>query len=173
MKMFNYFVFFTVILGANLYAKEAVTGVELINKDNQPIWVTIRQDGKEIIAQKEFKPASDLLSRSLRWLQLSTEYQAKIDSNEPVELLIWYQKEQNKRQSYKPLTTDLPAKHYFFKGGKTIFVNWNNDVLYPQKGTAEGLRGSTDSGLSLNNNVTQEDIASAESGFFTGGLLSR
>lgn len=56
-----------------------------------------------------------------------------------------------------PLTNTAQQKLYIVQPGKTIYVAWENSSLRPQKGRGVFQR-TTQSGWSLNNNVTPADL---------------
>lgn len=45
-----------------------------------------------------------------------------------------------------------------FSLNKTIYVNWDGQKLYHQKGPLMGIMGKTDRGYSLKNNIADNDI---------------
>ncbi len=56
-----------------------------------------------------------------------------------------------------PITNAAQQKLYIIQPGKTMYVAWENSALRPQKGRGVFQR-TTQSGWSLNNNVTPADI---------------
>jgi hypothetical protein len=123
---------------------QAEPNFELYNKDKAMgrIKVTVNVGGKNIVTDKI--------------VDFDEAYQATIDPQQPVRLTI-------------TLTTP-GQRHYMLNApGKTKYLSWDTSksaTLYPQTGPLKGLmgrynpfgQGKTESGLPLNNNISESQI---------------
>ncbi|MBA3954529.1 J domain-containing protein [Candidatus Dependentiae bacterium] len=125
---------------------KADANFELWNKLSTPIYYSL---GKSTINPKDEAKNYDLLKLD------STKYTyATLDLNKKNQLILSLQEP----QINKPLSVYL----YEFTPGKTIYVRAtaeNNKLVFgPQSGPLFGLRGKTERGYPLGNNVKESDI---------------
>jgi len=119
----------TVLMTGSITAQATDPGFEVQNKSDT-IFVKIKNDDKFVTTVKAEKEKTASFN---------------IDTRKETVLYI-----------YKSNPTDpsiAPFRVYKIKVGKTIYVTWNNDSLYPETGPMKGLTGNTKTGYSLKNNV--------------------
>ena len=135
-------IFFTIasiLTIATSCAIEAVTNFELFNKASEPINYKLSIYRRQILygnieSNEKSKEIFDLKNEN-------------VSENDAIYLEI--------------ITSTGTTKFRIVAPNKTKYVTWNpakSPSLYPQTGPMWGLKGTTESGLPLNNNVTQSQI---------------
>ncbi len=117
--------------------KNAFFNFEIKNKSSDPIWVELSSSGNMLL---NATPVAAMLKKERGYLR-----SGNIDTMRHLNVTIY----RNNNQS---------EEHHIYADGKTIFLTWDGKKLRPQTGTLFGLSKRTDSGLSLKNNVTIDDI---------------
>jgi hypothetical protein len=118
--------------------KSVFFNFEIMNKSAVPIWVELSTSGNMLLDATGVAP---MFNKKERGYLRSGD----IDTMRHLNVTIY----RNNKQ---------PEEHHIYADGKTIFLTWDGKDLRPQTGTFLGLSKTTDSGLSLKNNVTIDDI---------------
>jgi len=152
---------------ATTYADSKI-GFEMINKSKQPIWFVI-VNGDELSNLYSL----DGLTNKRHEIRLSN-----IDISQPTKLAVWFSNPgpSNKIDYSRPfglpfgqqkpkVFTPTPNRVYSFIPNRTIYLTWDEkNIARPQSGPlkipgmSKGILGKTDSNLSLEINVTPNDI---------------
>lgn len=119
---------------------------ELSNKSELPIRVTLSRSYDShidnIVAQDtELKPKDKMRIKSLN------------NKLFDIVLTITYP-DKNNMNNEKKLDITIPAS----RADKQILIKFYNEAVVPQIGTFSGLSGTTESGIKIENNVTEHDI---------------
>lgn len=113
---------------------------EIMNKASNPIFVTIQNDGKTLVENRQVA-GSRGSAGTYGYLRLSG-----INTTKPTILIVRY------LDDARIYTVDTDQ-------GETIFLTWDkNNFPRPQTGPLFGLLGQTESGLSLGDNIGKNQI---------------
>lgn len=139
------------------YAETGI-GFELVNKSATPIWIAIR-NGLNLPQIPDLVKTGEMV-------------RYKIDINQDTKLYVWF-KDPGLTEKKKPTgwfeklitsaatgaATFVADKEYSFPKGKTIYLTWDKEKFpRAQTGPLGGILNKTDSGLSLKNNVSKDQI---------------
>ncbi len=131
-----------------VYGRDTQVGFELINKSNNPIWITLIQSGNKIIENRMVPGAGYLVYGRTA---------ANININKKGYMLLIYKQDAAVNKDQESLVYSL-EKNLSRDLDKTIYVEWNGRDLSPQRGVLGGAVNATTSGYSLDANITAEDI---------------
>ncbi len=145
-----------------VYGKNSPIGLEIINKNKAPFWFALK-NGPDIysrLGKTAFKLEGE------KFLQRS-EARYNLDIDEPTFIAVW-NNDPGKVEFKKTAVFGLmgakaffpqPDELYTFTEGKTIYLTRTpKGDFKPETGPLKGLLGTTDSKLSLKNNVQEKDI---------------
>lgn len=116
-------------------------GFSIHNKSNKRILVEVKNN---IGLFDKMKAA--VMTEAVE-MAVDAFYDKKIDITKKTEVVLY------------AVDTKQPVSKATFSPNKTIFINWDGQKIYPQRGPLKGLTGKTDKGYSLKNNVSARDIA--------------
>ncbi|HXW86118.1 MAG TPA: hypothetical protein VEK38_02125 [Candidatus Bathyarchaeia archaeon] len=113
---------------------------ELMNKSSKPIWVELSCHGSPLSKRIGVGP---MVGKDRGYLR-----SPNIDTTRHLNVSIY---------QFANATDPIKESH-IYADGKTIYLTWDGNTLRPQTGPLLGLTSKTQSGLSLKNNVTIDDI---------------
>lgn len=146
----------TVIFKTPKNYKESNVGFELVNKSKRPIWIALTNGENTTLAAK-VDPVTTMVRHEVRF--------NNIDITKPTQMAVWYSNpgrvsfEKKYTIAGAKLFKPAPNKVYSFTLNRTLYLKWTKEnYAGPQTGLLWGMRGKTDSNLSLADNVSKTDI---------------
>jgi hypothetical protein len=139
--------------------RDSGIGFELVNKSSRPIWIGLKTGLDITQVPEKINPGKSV--------------QYKNDISYDTRLFVWFKdpgvsekkKEKNwfenalERVTAGAAATFTYDRSYSFPKAKTIYLTWDkDDFARPETGVLKGILKKTDTGLSLQNNVTTSDI---------------
>lgn len=159
--------------------------LEILYKATKPAWIAIK-NGEVYYTQNGWKPYSADVDKAIftkfapapiqpgvLWnlKPKGVTYGYQIDTKDPTTIALWLNDPQSVQeipQAGKPAAlVPAPDKYWTFTPRKDIFVTLDSEVfatpespiaIRPQTGTFKGLSGTSASGFSLKNNISESDI---------------
>ena len=138
-------------------------GVEVLNKTGSSIWVTVINAEGLKGADFNYNDPAEVKANGF-FEEGSRAFKTKIDKK--TALAIWAKKPQQIKISKNIISkgtwevTPKPDWLVEFESGKTAYVTVDKNGVRPQTGPRGGAAGKTNSGLSLEKNVTTGGITS-------------
>lgn len=147
-------------------------GFELVNRSSQPVWASIingdpisSPDGSIRIDDAiEVGAAGTKNSTLQQKIDLSKTTKLALWLNDPRDTIMYHKATLQDKTAGKPASYFIPTPHaaFSFPVNKTIYISWDKiGAIRPQKGPLKGLMKKTESNLSLENNISEDEIRSA------------